>query len=75
MTRKDMQLDQLRRHSIRNYIVKDNRVHPCNWADRVTANEKKEMKKLCTLFISEVQMYKPKATLHHFFVPVNVVLY
>jgi len=30
----------LRRHSIRNYLVTDNRVHPCNWPDRVTANER-----------------------------------
>jgi len=39
MTRKDLQLDQLRRHSIRNYLVTNN-IHPCNWPDRVTANEK-----------------------------------
>ena len=44
MTRKDLQLDQLRRHSIRNYLVTDNIVHPCNWPDRLTANEKKKEK-------------------------------
>jgi len=43
MNRKDLQLDQLRRHSIRNYLVTDNRVHPC---DRLTANEKKKEKSI-----------------------------
>ena len=55
MTRKDLQLDQLRRHSIRNYLVTDNIVHHCNWPDRVKANEKKKMK-LCTLFISNQKL-------------------
>ena len=35
----------------------DNKAHPYDWPDRVTANEKKKMKKkLCTLFISKVQV-------------------
>jgi len=54
MTRKDPQLDQLRRHSIRNYMVTDNTVYPCDWPDCVTAKEKK--KNICTLFISMVQV-------------------
>ena len=41
MTRKDLQLDQLRRHSIRNYLVTDNRVHPCYWSDRVRRTKRR----------------------------------
>jgi len=41
MTMKYLQLDQLRRHSIRNYLVTDNIVHPFNLRDRVTAKEKR----------------------------------
>ena len=52
MTRKDLHLDQLRRYSTWNYLVTDNIVNPCYWSDRVTANEKKKMKKLCTVSIS-----------------------
>ena len=65
MTRKKPQIVQLRRHSIGNYLVTDNRAQPSNWPDHVKANDKKKMEKLCTLFISKVQVYKPKAIMHH----------
>ena len=36
--------------------LKGTTFHPCDWPDRVTANEKKKMKKLCTLHISNAQV-------------------
>ena len=62
MTRKDLQLDQLRRHSIINYLVTDNIDHPCYWSDHVTANEKKKMKKFLVP-CSSLKCKKPKAIL------------
>ena len=60
--RKDLQLDQLRRHSIWNYLVTDSIVHPCDWHDCVVGNETNP----CIWFISKLQVYKPKVTRYYF---------
>ena len=40
------------RHYSRNYLMTDSIVHSYYWPDPVTANEKKKMQKLCTMFIT-----------------------